>query len=274
MGKQRKKSQKTEKMKFLIFGILSSSVKAQSQESACDQLFAQQLKVTPNPCKDRTFAGKCRQKCPETVFEALPRSATELCIDAFSFCGQIKQTQCNIASVKMGCKKTRDACDEDFTAQIQQDEDSKPKCTDERFCGFFFSALPCNSPAMANNREKYYDDCPVACGNPDCIAPVTPEPATTPVQDSSCTDESKYCNVMIMGKVGICKDPEQKEAMMAMCKKSCSLCDEVNSAKATVTCRDYSKKCSTVPLWRCSLKRTSKWVLKLRKLCPKACQLC
>jgi len=94
--KQRKKSQKTEKMKFLIFGILSSSVKAQSQESACDQLFAQQLKVTPNPCKDRTFAGKCRQKCPETVFEALPRSATELCIDAFSFCGQIKQTQCNI----------------------------------------------------------------------------------------------------------------------------------------------------------------------------------
>merc|ERR1712130_925913 len=267
MGKQRKKSQKTEKMKFLIFGILSSSVKAQSQESACDQLFAQQLKVTPNPFKDRTFAGKCRQKCPETVFEALPRSATELCIDAFSFCGQIKQTQCNIAGGKMGCKKTCDACDEDFTAQIQQDEDSKPKCTDERFCGFFFSALPCNSPAMANNREKYYDDCPVACGNPDCIAPVTPEPATTPVQDSSCTDKSKYCNAMIMGKVGICKDPEQKEAMMAMCKKSCELCDQDDPSKATVTCRDYSNKCSTVPIWRCSLKRTSKWVLKLRKLC-------
>merc|ERR1712113_1136628 len=157
MGLKQRKSKnrkKSKKMKFLIiiFGIFSSSAKAQSQESACDQLFAQQLKVTPNPCSDRTFAGKCRQKCPETIFGALPRSATELCMDAFSFCGP------------------------------------------------FFSALPCNSPAMANNREKYYDDCPVACGNPDCIAPVTPEPATTtkPMQDSSCTDASKHCNALIM----------------------------------------------------------------------------
>merc|ERR1711953_579494 len=165
MGKTEKisKSQnlkKSKKMKFLIiiFGILSSSVKAQSQESACDQLFAQQLKLTPNPCNDRTFAGKCRQKCPETIFEALPRSATELCIDAFSFCGQIKLTQCNLASVKMGCKKTCDACDEDFTAQIQQDEDAGPKCTDQRFCSFFFSALPCNSPAMANSKYLASDE--------------------------------------------------------------------------------------------------------------------
>jgi hypothetical protein len=79
---------------------------------------------------------------------------------------------------------------------------------------------------------------------------------------------------LIMGRVGICEDPEQKGAMMAMCKKSCGLCDQDDLPKPTVTCRDYSKKCSTVPFWRCSLKRTSKWVLKLRKLCPKACQLC
>merc|ERR1712062_735414 len=159
MGKTEKisKSQKIEKMNFLIFGILSSSVMAQSQ-SACDQLFAQQLKVTPNPCNDRTFAGKCRQKCQETIFGALPRSATELCMDAFSFCGQIKLTQCNLASVKMGCKKTCDACDEDFTAQIQQDEDSRPKCIDQRFCSFFFSALPCNSPAMANSKKLTSDE--------------------------------------------------------------------------------------------------------------------
>merc|ERR1712062_360533 len=167
----------------------------------------------------------------------------------------------------MGCKKTCDARDEDFTAQIQQDEDSKPKCTDQRFCSFFFSALPCNSPAMANNREKYYDDCPVACGNPECIAPVTPEPATTtkPMQDNSCTDASKHCNALIMGRVGICEDPEQKGAMLAMCKKSCGLCDQDDTPKVTVTCRDYSKKVFYSSILEMQLEKKIKMGSKIKK---------
>jgi hypothetical protein len=188
-------------------------------------------------------------------------------------------------SVKMGCKKTCKACDVDFTALIKQDEAARPVCEDEGFCQRFFQYTPCDSPNMARNKEKYYDNCPVACGNPKCKIQTSPEAnPDESAKSDGCVDSYKNCARLKQGKLGICSDPDSIDSMKAMCQKSCNFCGvkQGQSQKSEiqtrltelVTCRDKSPKCKFAPKWRCRSKGRPDFAKKLQKLCPKTCQTC